>query len=216
MICSELFIHLIKIKSNCCQIYPPKIGMIGLILSDLYTSYQRLHKHWVNKHQMHMDENLIDAILNDIQKQPNYELEQSDIVRNGATQIQYREIINYLCQYDFIRQPFPKHGKLTILEKGNEVLKLGGWEKYQMKEQEIKGRIAQKAIHDAQISKFQATYGKYALPISAIALLVAIGSLIVAILMYQSRRKEIEKQDESKHKIEKIQPTDIQMKKKLK
>jgi len=153
-----------------------------------------------------MDENLIDTILNDIQKQPDYVLDQSDIVRNGATQIQYREIINYLCQHDFIRQPFTNHGKLTILEKGKEVLKLGGWEKYQKREQEIKDRIAQKAIHDAQISKFQATYGKYALPISAIALLVAIGSLTVAILMYQSSRKEIEKQDESKHKIEKIQP----------
>lgn len=170
---------------------------------------------WVNKHQIHMNENLIDAILNDIHNQPDYILEESDIIRNGATQIQYKEIINYLCEHDFIRKPFTNHGKLTILEKGNEVLKLGGWGKYRIKEQEIKDRVAQKAIHDAQISKFQATYGKYALPISTIALLVAIGSLVVAILMYQSRRKEIEKQDELKHKIEKIQPTDIQMKKKI-
>jgi hypothetical protein len=152
-----------------------------------------------------MDENLIDALLNDIQNKPEYILEESDIVRNGAKQIQYREIVSFLCENDFIRQPFKNHGKLTILEKGKEVLKLGGWQKYLIKEQQTKEQTAQKAIYDARISKFQATYGKYALPISAISLLVAIGSLITGILMYQSRIKELEiNQEKLKNKIEKI------------
>ncbi|WP_163398498.1 hypothetical protein [Flavobacterium fluviatile] len=152
-----------------------------------------------------MDEKLIDAILNDIYNNSEYILEESDIVRNDATQIQYREIVSFLCENAFIRQPFKNHGKLTILEKGNEVIRSGGWKKYLDIEQQAKERNTQKAIYDARISKFQATYGKYSLPISAIALLVAIGSLIVGILMYQSRIKELEmKQEVLERKIYKI------------
>lgn len=38
-----MFIYLRKIKYNNRQTYPPKIGVIGLILLDLYTSYTQAY-----------------------------------------------------------------------------------------------------------------------------------------------------------------------------
>jgi hypothetical protein len=152
-----------------------------------------------------MNTDLIDSILNDINSSEEYILKIEDINQNGATMLQYREIISFLCKQEFILQPFTNHGKLTLLEKGKELLRLGGYEEYLKSEREKQNRINEKVIFDLRISKFQANYGKYALHISALALLVAIGSFITATLMYKSRIKELEmKQQEIDKKIETI------------
>ena len=150
-----------------------------------------------------MDDKLIDAILTDINNESEYVLKKEDIATNGATMLQYREIISFLCKSDFINQPFSNHGKLSILEKGKAVLRAGGWEKYLENEKLAKERSEQKSIYDLKISKFQATYGKYALHISATALLISIATLVIGLLMYKARTKELEmKQLELESKIE--------------